>query len=62
MMQIAAETPVCARAVYGVHTYDMLKNPIYAHAFQYVPVQVGNNIERKNLIISEDQDNVYKCA
>ena len=62
-MQKASEIPVGNRAVYGVHTYDMLKNPIYSHAFQYVPVfQIGNKIKRNDLIISEDQDNVYKCA
>ena len=62
MMEIASKTKVCNRAVYGVHTYDMLKNPAYSHDFQYVPVQTGNKIERKNLIISEDENNVYKCA
>lgn len=39
-------------AIQGVHCYDILANPDYASAFQYVAADVPN----RNLIIQDDDD------
>ena len=54
-MKKVSDTPI-----QGVHTYDMLKNPIYANAFQYVSVYVITNVKREDLII--DGRSVHSCA
>jgi hypothetical protein len=38
----------------GIHTYDILCNPIYAQMFQYFPAVLGEN--RKDYIIDGDKD------
>ena len=38
--------------IQGVHCYDILANPDYQQAFQYVPVDVPN----RDLIIQDDDD------
>ena len=51
MMERAAKKKVAERAIQGVHTYDMLKNPIYANHFEYVSAFVQTGCKRENLII-----------
>jgi len=41
-----------AEPIQGVHTYDMLANPDYASAFQYVSADVPN----RSLMIQDDDD------
>jgi hypothetical protein len=38
----------------GIHTYDILCNPIYSQMFQYFPAVLGKN--RKDYIIDGDMD------
>ena len=44
------------RKVEGVHTYDMLRNHIYSHAFQYVCVKVPDGKKREDLIVDNDDN------
>ena len=43
----------------GVHTYDILKNPIYTQAFQYVSADTPN---REDYIVDYDADEGNDCA
>lgn len=43
----------------GVHTYDILRNPIYAQQFQYF---AANLPDRKDYIIDGDDDDKNDCA
>ena len=48
--------------IQGIHSYDILKNPLYTEAFQYVPVQVPDGFEREDFIIDDDDDDENNCA
>ena len=43
----------------GVHTYDILRNPIYTQAFQYFSADLA---DRKDYIIDGDNDETNDCA
>lgn len=43
----------------GVHSYDMLANPLYSDAFQYVSAAVPN---RADYIIDDDNDEGNDCV
>lgn len=43
----------------GVHTYDILRNPIYIQLFQYF---AANLDDRKDYIIDGDDDDKNDCA
>ena len=45
--------PKFTKTISGVHCYDILANPDYQSAFQYVPVDVPN---RSLMIQDDDQD------
>ena len=46
----------------GIHSYDILKNPMYTESFQYVPVQVPDGFQREDFIIDDDDDDENNCA
>jgi hypothetical protein len=43
----------------GVHTYDILRNPLYQQAFQYYSADL---IGRKDYIVDGDDDDTNDCA
>ena len=43
----------------GVHTYDILRNPIYTQAFQYFSADLD---DRKDFIIDGDDNEDNDCA
>ena len=43
----------------GVHTYDILRNPIYSQLFQYF---AANLVDRKDYIIDGDDNDKNDCA
>jgi len=44
------------RTLQGVHTYDLMRNPHYSEAFQYVPVSVPKGCTRAEYIIDDDDN------
>ena len=43
----------------GIHTYDILRNPLYQQAFQYYSADL---IGRKDYIVDGDDDDTNDCA
>lgn len=43
----------------GVHTYDLLRNPLYQQAFQYFSADLD---DRKEYIVDGDDDDTNDCA
>ena len=43
----------------GVHTYNMLRNPAYIQAFQYISADTP---DRGDYIIDDDDDDENNCA
>ena len=44
----------------GVHTYNILRNPAYITAFQYISADFGK--DREDYIIDDDEDDENNCA
>ena len=42
----------------GVHSYDMLLNPIYAEKFQYVSMYLPHGYDRNKINMDGDDDNL----
>lgn len=43
----------------GVHTYDILANPLYAERFQYISMYLPPGYDRSKINLDGDLDNPY---